>query len=1150
MNSDETETVNRYPFSESDSQAAPLPSLIGTRIGSFTLRRIIGSGGMGTVYEAQQEQPRRRVAIKMMKHGITSSSALRRFEFESQTLARLHHPGIAQVYEAGTHDDGAGGVPYFVMEYIPNALKITEYADKKKLGTRERLALFAKVCDAIQHGHLKGIVHRDIKPGNVLVDSNGQPKIIDFGVARSTDSDLAVTTLQTDVGQLLGTLQYMSPEQCGSDPSDIDTRSDIYALGMVLYKLLTGRLPYDIRKAAIHEAVRIVREEEPLKLSSIDRHLRGDVETIALKALEKERERRYQSAAALEQDIDRYLMGDPISARRATIWYHLKRLAIRHKVAFALASSFVILLIASTVVSLSLMRNAMNWQAKAFEMRDQAIEDRQLAQQHALQAREAQSAAEKASEAALRQAYLGNIYAASKGLDQNDFKLVQGRLEAARLAHGDLPPEEMPFEWRYLKASCDQSSLIWTSNGELIRDIEFSPDCTQLIVRTRDASGSTLRVLDISEAQEVELPVSLRKEYRQLMKASRVVVDGLSRKMMVKDPFSDVPISKLEGGESCLPPFVFSEDGTRVAASSKNGNSIVVWDVGSGAEVSRYVDPEDVNSKDFALSSDGRRLAISGRASRGSNIFLIGLMDIHEGSPMPTKEDASGALRHLFLDSYPTSMAFSPDGGTLAVACLDGRVRLLDVDLVNESGTIDEQSVPFIELGDMGNAMRLRFDAKGEILVAVTRQNQIRAWDLGTGEILSTLRGQGASFRTMRISDDGEYLAIADRENVIRVWTLSPYTGISDIISDSDGMFRTIAVSPDSSTLVSNSKLGQIDVRSLQSGELVTTLRDDMVDFFLQFDFSPDGARLAALNINGDVQIWNMLTGKLENRFSIGDNAMVPSMAYSPDGKLLALDGGSPEVEIMVWDLESDSLKYTLSHGSIGDARIQFGPDSSILYSLDDSVGQAGIKAWDLDKGDQLRFEVHASHLKTFARTFDLSPDGESIAVGYQDGSFAVLDSSSLRPLFRKVGHDRPVASLVYSPDGDILATLGEAGNRETSIIRLWDSRTGVELLSLFDPEAGLRSIQFSPDGLMLIAMDGREGIYIWDTRSLGRQLADRTLLMETQRAMKPLVDSWFDRSDGDVDRVIEMFKLESAGRSPQEKVAIRNLLLKKLGDR
>lgn len=315
-NSEEAETVNRDQLPGFTSSSDPFPSLIGTKIGSYKLRRIIGTGGMGTVYEAQQEQPRRRVAIKMMKQGITSSSALRRFEFESQTLARLHHSGIAQVYEAGTHDDGAGGVPYFVMEYIPNALKITEYADKKNLGTRERLELFVKVCDAVQHGHLKGIVHRDIKPGNVLVDSNGQPKIIDFGVARSTDSDLAVTTLQTDVGQLLGTLQYMSPEQCAADPSDVDTRSDIYALGMVLYELLTGRLPYDVRKAAIHEAVRMVREEEPVKLSSIDRHLRGDVETIALKALEKERDRRYQSASALEQDIDRYLIDRPVQGYR------------------------------------------------------------------------------------------------------------------------------------------------------------------------------------------------------------------------------------------------------------------------------------------------------------------------------------------------------------------------------------------------------------------------------------------------------------------------------------------------------------------------------------------------------------------------------------------------------------------------------------------------------------------------------------------------------------------------------------------------------------------------------------------------------------------------------------------------------------------
>jgi len=320
VNKDSDNTPSPDDTTEEAVSPPPTPGvtndpLIGTKIGSCTLKRLIGSGGMGTVYEAMQENPRRRVAIKMMKRGITSRSALRRFKFESQTLARLQHPHIAQVYEAGTHDDGYEGVPYFVMEYISSAKSLTEYATDKGLGTRSRLAIFSKVCDAVQHGHLKGIIHRDLKPSNILVGANGQPKIIDFGVARSTDSDLAVTTLQTDVGQLIGTLQYMSPEQCEADPSDIDARSDVYALGVTLYELLAGRPPYDIRKAAIHEAVRIILEEEPTKLSSFGKHLHGDIETISLKSLEKNRDRRYQTVVAFGEDIQRYLDDEQISAR-------------------------------------------------------------------------------------------------------------------------------------------------------------------------------------------------------------------------------------------------------------------------------------------------------------------------------------------------------------------------------------------------------------------------------------------------------------------------------------------------------------------------------------------------------------------------------------------------------------------------------------------------------------------------------------------------------------------------------------------------------------------------------------------------------------------------------------------------------------------
>ena len=252
------------------------PARLPKQIGQYHIKRAIATGGMGTVYEAVQERPRRTVALKVMKQGIASRSALRRFEYESQILARLRHPGIAQVFEAGTHHDGTSTVPYFVMEYIPNAKPINKYADEKRLGSRERLELFAQVCDAVQHGHQKGIIHRDLKPGNILVDSQGQPKIIDFGVARSTDSDMAVTTLQTDVGQLIGTLQYMSPEQCEADPHDIDTRSDVYALGVVIYELLCGKLPYYVTGVAMHEATRIIREQHPTKLSTINRALRGD----------------------------------------------------------------------------------------------------------------------------------------------------------------------------------------------------------------------------------------------------------------------------------------------------------------------------------------------------------------------------------------------------------------------------------------------------------------------------------------------------------------------------------------------------------------------------------------------------------------------------------------------------------------------------------------------------------------------------------------------------------------------------------------------------------------------------------------------------------------------------------------------------------
>jgi serine/threonine protein kinase len=327
-----------------------LDPLIGKRIGEYTVKSAIASGGMGTVYEAEQENPKRIVALKVMRRGVASRYAMRHFEHESKILARLRHPNIAQVYAAGTHvagTDSGEGVPFFAMEFIPEAQTITEYASGNKLDTRQRLDLFVQVCEAVHHGHQKSVIHRDLKPGNILVDPAGNVKVIDFGVARSTDSDIAVTTMRSDVGQLVGTLQYMSPEQCNANSGDVDTRTDVYSLGVVLYELICDQLPYDVSKLTIHAAVRIICEEQAAQPSAIVRKLRGDLELIVLTAIEKDREERYQSAADLASDVRRFLNREPIDARPPSVSTRLVRWCIRRPAA---ATTAICLLIAVSVL--------------------------------------------------------------------------------------------------------------------------------------------------------------------------------------------------------------------------------------------------------------------------------------------------------------------------------------------------------------------------------------------------------------------------------------------------------------------------------------------------------------------------------------------------------------------------------------------------------------------------------------------------------------------------------------------------------------------------------------------------------------------------------------------------------------------------------
>ncbi len=343
------------PISAPAAQGTPTATpdrseLLPGKIGPYTIQSVLGSGGMGVVYRAEQQRPHREVALKMIRPGTATPERLRRFEFEAQVLGRLEHPGIARIYQADTADAGHGPQPYFAMELVRGE-PLTAYADRHRLDLADRLRLVIQVCQAVQYAHQQGVVHRDLKPANVLVDQAGQPRVLDFGVARVTDGNLAGSTLHTDEGQLVGTLPYMSPEQVGADPRLVDWRSDVYTLGVICFELVAGRLPLDLKGKPVAAAVQALTRQEPTRLSAVSQRFRGDLDTVLARALDRDRLRRYQSAADFAADLESYLEDRPVKARPAGVIYQLGKFVRRNRAAVAGLLVVLGVLIAATVVS-------------------------------------------------------------------------------------------------------------------------------------------------------------------------------------------------------------------------------------------------------------------------------------------------------------------------------------------------------------------------------------------------------------------------------------------------------------------------------------------------------------------------------------------------------------------------------------------------------------------------------------------------------------------------------------------------------------------------------------------------------------------------------------------------------------------------------
>ena len=578
-----------------------------SHLGRYRLIRLLGEGGMGAVYEAEQDSPRRTVALKVVRPGLASASMLKRFHHESQILGRLHHPGIAQVYEAGLADDGQ---PYFAMELI-RGQPLDEYARLRAPTLGARVELLARVCDAAQHAHDQGVIHRDLKPANILVEKSGQPKVLDFGVARAIDADLLTGAGLTQTGQMVGTPNYMSPEQVAGDLAAIDRRADVYALGVILFELAAHRLPFQLVDRPLAETARLILEEDPPRLGSLDPDLRGDVETIAAKALEKDRARRYQSAADLAADLRRWLAQEPILARPPSALYHLRKFARRHKglVGGVLATGVALVLgLVGTILF--------------------AVAEAQ--QRH--QAEQNAQAADEEKQAALFQAYRASVAAASAAVENHDVAAAADHLKEA-------PESLRGWEWSHLNSRLDDSSatisLPAPESGLLIA----APD--QLRVGVLTSTG--LRIDNVRDEgrrvngegifPSVTVPIPSLSTLAPPLFRRFVDVAHTSRGLRITVRMGDtavdvfdgagqrlcrVPMPENKGGHSAK--IAVSPDGSRLAcALHEDENQIRIFDATSGKQTAICTGHEKVIPL-LTFSPDSKRLA-SGSVDRTARVW-------------------------------------------------------------------------------------------------------------------------------------------------------------------------------------------------------------------------------------------------------------------------------------------------------------------------------------------------------------------------------------------------------------------------------------------------------------------------------------------------------------------------------------------------
>jgi WD40 repeat protein/serine/threonine protein kinase len=1048
-------------------------------VGPYKLLEQIGEGGFGVVFMAEQTRPvRRKVALKVLKPGMDSKQVVARFEAERQALALMDHPHIAKVHDAGTTETGR---PYFVMELV-KGFPITEFCDGSHLPVRERLELFAHVCQAVQHAHQKGVIHRDIKPSNVLVTlHDGVPvvKVIDFGVAKAMGQQLTDRTLFTGFAQLVGTPLYMSPEQAELSGLDVDTRTDIYALGVLLYELLTGTTPFDkdrFRHAGYDEIRRIIREEEPaspsMRISTLGqaavtisasrrtdpqglrRQCRKELDWIVMRCLEKDRNRRYETASALAADARRYLSDEPVQACPPSAWYRFRKLARRNRRALITVS--VLALAALVGVGALAVSTVLVWKAN---------QDVWKANQDLKESVDRER----------REAYFQRITVAHRELSTNN-------LAAALRALRDCPEDLRGWEWHYLMRLCKVEPLIIRDRTE-VNGVAFSPDGERLASAGGDGvvriwnSRTGKRILMFPAHDKAACSVVFHPDGKHLASAGTdgwVKVWDLGTHQVV---FRG-PCDALRKFGAAYTVAFNPADGRHLAAGSER--EVRVWDWKKNRpQVPEHTFPgPEYHSIPVAFTRDGGRLATGGDGPQG-----LSLWDAETGRLLGT----------LSEPRHPVSaLAFSTDGGRLASASLGRSVSLWDT----ATGAL-LQSLPHT-----GNVLGVAFSPDGRRLASAGEDKTVHVWDAATGREVLGLHGHTDMCGCVAFSPDGWRLSSASHDGTIRVWDATPLRvdeGQETLtFTQHDHEVRSVAVSPDGRWVASAGNGTLVRVWDAATGRVSFDFAGHSVLVF-SVVWHPDGRRIATAGSVGRqhaVKVWDASDGRVHFKISNGrDSSAGPyqAVAFSPDGRYLVT--GQLEGAVQVWDARTGQPVKAL------DARNGLKSDTfathdreirGVVFSRDgrhlvSASGDGAVKLWDatrLAEKQEPRLTLRA-RVPGPGVNVAFSPDGRRLATVVEGNTVKIWDvEKGGEPLTTLRGHSKEVYAVAFSPDdeGRWVASGGEDGK-----VKIWDSRSG-ELVFTFHGHTGLvSSLAFSPDGKRLYSGSRDTTVKAWDLTQLGQ---------------------------------------------------------------